>query len=45
MVLALAGMSIGLAAALGLTRFMTSLLYGVRPADPLTLGAVFARSE
>ena len=42
MVLALAGMGIGLAAALGLTRFMTSLLYGVRPADPPTLGAVLA---
>jgi len=40
MVLAAAGTMVGLAAALGLTRFLASLLYGVRPADPATLVAV-----
>ena len=38
--LAVAGTAVGLAAAFGLTRFMASLLYGVRPADPATFGAV-----
>jgi putative ABC transport system permease protein len=39
--LALAGMGlvIGLCAALGLGRFMSSLLYGVTPQDPAALGA------
>jgi putative ABC transport system permease protein len=32
-----AGLVIGIAGALGLTRAMTSLLYGIRPADPVTL--------
>ncbi|MGO9271707.1 MAG: ABC transporter permease [Terriglobia bacterium] len=40
MALAVAGMVVGLAAALALTRLMASLLYDVRPADPWTLGAV-----
>ncbi|MGA2150104.1 MAG: ABC transporter permease [Bryobacteraceae bacterium] len=40
MKLAAIGMAAGLAAALALTRFMANLLYGVRPADPLTLLAV-----
>jgi putative ABC transport system permease protein len=35
-----AGVTIGLAAALGLTRFLASELFGVRPADPLTFVAV-----
>ena len=39
--LALAGAAIGLAGALILARFMSSLLYGVRPGDPPTFIAVF----
>src|SRR2546421_4860597 len=31
------GLAVGLAAAFGLTRFLSSLLYGIRPNDPLTL--------
>ena len=38
--LAITGAAIGLAAAFGLTRLMTSLLYGVSPTDPLTFAAV-----
>jgi predicted permease len=37
---AAAGLAVGLLLALLLTRLMTSLLHGVRPSDPLTLGAV-----
>jgi len=38
--LALAGLALGAGATLVLGRLLVSLLYGVRPADPLTLGAV-----
>jgi putative ABC transport system permease protein len=37
MILALLGVFLGAAAALGLTRLMVSLLYGVRAADPVAL--------
>jgi len=40
MLLAGSGTILGLLGALGLTRFMASLLYGVRPADPWTLVGV-----
>jgi putative ABC transport system permease protein len=35
-----AGTAIGLVAAVGLTRLMAKMLFGVRPLDPLTFGAV-----
>jgi predicted permease len=38
--LAVAGIAIGLIAALAATRLMTRFLYGVQPADPLTFAAV-----
>jgi putative ABC transport system permease protein len=40
MKLVAAGLAIGLAASLALTRLMTSLLYDVKPTDPLTYAAV-----
>ena len=40
--LALAGIAVGIAAALALTRLMRSLLFEVSPADPLTFAAIAA---
>jgi putative ABC transport system permease protein len=40
MQLILAGTAIGLVAALATTRLLTSLLYGIRPNDPVTFGLV-----
>jgi putative ABC transport system permease protein len=40
LMLAATGLAIGMMASLLLTRFMTEMLYGVRPFDPLTLAAV-----
>jgi putative ABC transport system permease protein len=40
MKLALAGVAIGLMAALALTRLMKDMLYDVQPADPLTFAAI-----
>jgi ABC-type antimicrobial peptide transport system permease subunit len=37
---ALIGIAVGLAGALGLSRFLTSLLYGVRAVDPATYALV-----
>jgi len=42
MALAAIGLVTGVAAALGLTRWMSRLLFGVRPTDPLTFLAVAA---
>jgi len=38
--LAMAGLTLGIVASLGLTRFLGSILYGVGPNDPLTIIAV-----
>ena len=40
MKMALAGVVIGLVAAFGLTRLMSSMLFGVAPTDPATFGAI-----
>ena len=40
MLLAAIGIVVGLAAALGLTRLMATMLFGVKPADPLVFGSV-----
>jgi len=40
MLLTLIGIAIGLAAAIGLTRFLNDLLYGVTAIDPLTFGVI-----
>jgi len=40
MTLAVAGVAIGLMAALALTRVLSSMLYEVRPTDPITFGSV-----
>jgi predicted permease len=36
-VLALVGAAVGIAAAVGVTQFMASMLYGIRPTDPVTM--------
>jgi putative ABC transport system permease protein len=38
--LACAGVALGIVAALGLTQFLSSMLFSVRPADPLTFAGV-----
>jgi ABC-type antimicrobial peptide transport system permease subunit len=38
--IALAGVALGVIGAFALTRFMSSLLFGIRASDPLTFGAV-----
>jgi predicted permease len=40
--LAIAGIAVGLAASLGLTRFLEGMLFGVTPTDPLALASVMA---
>lgn len=41
-VFVLAGVGMGVAGAMGVTRFMSSLLYGVKATDPLTLATASA---
>jgi putative ABC transport system permease protein len=40
--LTFAGVALGVAAALGLTRFLASLLFGIQPRDPFTFAVVAA---
>jgi putative ABC transport system permease protein len=40
--LTLFGLVLGIAAALGITRLLASLLFGISPTDPLTFGGVAA---
>ena len=40
MLLTMIGVAVGIAAALGLTRLLAGLLYGVRPRDPFTFVAL-----
>jgi ABC-type antimicrobial peptide transport system permease subunit len=40
MTLAACGLGVGLAAAIVLTRLMSSLLFGVKASDPATFGAI-----
>ena len=40
MALALVGVVIGMVAALGLTRLLSSMLFGVKPTDPVTFVGV-----
>lgn len=40
LILIVLGIGIGIGASLGLTRFLSSLLYGVKPTDPSTFAAV-----
>jgi ABC-type antimicrobial peptide transport system permease subunit len=40
LLLASLGVAIGIGAAVPLTRFMSSQLFGIRPSDPLTFAAV-----
>src|SRR6266540_1258435 len=42
LILALVGMSVGVAGALALTRALTGLLFGVKPTDPLTFAGVLS---